>query len=430
MSDGHDLLARATQRAPEPRFTVLDLERRRDRRHGAARIRAAVVAVAIAGIAIGWGPLALRERAPLGTVSAEPAASVYLPPATSALPAATEVDFHYLRTLTRYLSSADVGDDGTLTHERWREGTCDIWWRADGSGRQACDWEPDGSRDETYAAGGFPIEIDTSPLPTTTVELAARLAGPDLPSPVAEATHTLGADPSEARIWRAAENLLLQPNATPALRAVLLDVLAGLSFASVNLDATDPVGRPAYRIAVVDATNGASGVEHAYFADPATHELLAYAEVDLRTEAIWYLTVVVGSGVTSSTDEQPAASIVPSPVLGSLEPVRTSGDVVERCSQGGPDLQLVFEAGTFDTDCLVVEAGAPFTITLRVEEVGVEANVAVYAGPYAVEPIFVGEIVTGPGTTTYELPGLDGPGKYVFRDDQHPETASGFLYVR
>lgn len=98
------------------------------------------------------------------------------------------------------------------------------------------------------------------------------------------------------------------------------------------------------------------------------------------------------------------------------------------CSQGGPELTLTARDLVFDTDCLVVEVGSPFTIELHAEDVGVADNVSIYRdGSDAADPLFVGGIVTGLDTITYEVPPLD-PGTYVFRSDVHSQM-SGTLFV-
>jgi plastocyanin len=98
------------------------------------------------------------------------------------------------------------------------------------------------------------------------------------------------------------------------------------------------------------------------------------------------------------------------------------------CSQGSPALKLTAKDDAFDTDCLVVEAGSPFTIELHAQDAGVADNVSIYRdGSGTEDPLFVGEIVTGPDTATYEVPAL-GPGTYVFRSDVHPKM-SGTLFA-
>ena len=47
-------------------------------------------------------------------------------------------------------------------------------------------------------------------------------------------------------------------------------------------------------------------------------------------------------------------------------------------------------------------------------------NVAIYADDSAAQSLFVGDLVEGPATVTYDVPALD-PGVYYFRCDVHPQ---------
>jgi hypothetical protein len=46
--------------------------------------------------------------------------------------------------------------------------------------------------------------------------------------------------------------------------------------------------------------------------------------------------------------------------------------------------------------------------------------VAIYTDDSATESLFVGDLVDGPKTVTYDVPALD-PGSYYFRCDVHPQ---------
>jgi plastocyanin len=53
-------------------------------------------------------------------------------------------------------------------------------------------------------------------------------------------------------------------------------------------------------------------------------------------------------------------------------------------------------------------------------------NVAIYRDPSASEAIFVGDIFSGPGSRTYQLPAV-AAGTYFFRCDVHPEMQGRLL---
>jgi plastocyanin/uncharacterized membrane protein len=73
----------------------------------------------------------------------------------------------------------------------------------------------------------------------------------------------------------------------------------------------------------------------------------------------------------------------------------------------------------FDTSSLTAPAGEPFMMLFANEDEGVPHNVAVYTDDSAEESLFVGDQITGPESTTYDVPALD-PGSYYFRCDVHP----------
>jgi plastocyanin/uncharacterized membrane protein len=79
-----------------------------------------------------------------------------------------------------------------------------------------------------------------------------------------------------------------------------------------------------------------------------------------------------------------------------------------------------FDDQRFIPSTLAVPAGEPFVVAFRNEDGGVPHNVGIYRDDSAEESLFVGDLVDGPTTVTYELPALD-PGAYFFRCDVHPQ---------
>jgi plastocyanin len=78
----------------------------------------------------------------------------------------------------------------------------------------------------------------------------------------------------------------------------------------------------------------------------------------------------------------------------------------------------------FTTDALTVPAGEDFTMTFDNQEPGVPHNVSIYTDQSATQPLFQGEVITGPATTTYQVPAIDA-GEYFFRCDIHPVDMVG-----
>lgn len=83
--------------------------------------------------------------------------------------------------------------------------------------------------------------------------------------------------------------------------------------------------------------------------------------------------------------------------------------------------EVAFSAGTLD-----VPAEEPFSIAFDNRAQGVPHNVAIYEDSSASEALFVGDVVNGPVTVTYEVPAIPD-GEYFFRCDVHPTTMTGTL---
>ena len=79
-----------------------------------------------------------------------------------------------------------------------------------------------------------------------------------------------------------------------------------------------------------------------------------------------------------------------------------------------------FDEQSFSSDRLTAPAGEPFGLAFDNEDDGVPHNVAIYADDSAAQSLFVGDLVDGPKTVTYNVPALD-PGEYYFRCDVHPQ---------
>lgn len=87
---------------------------------------------------------------------------------------------------------------------------------------------------------------------------------------------------------------------------------------------------------------------------------------------------------------------------------------------GGVGITITAQNLAFDTDAIELPAGQPSTITLDNQDPAQQHNLAIYASPDDLgEPLFRGDIVTGPDSITYDIPPLD-PGDYYFHCDVHP----------
>lgn len=83
----------------------------------------------------------------------------------------------------------------------------------------------------------------------------------------------------------------------------------------------------------------------------------------------------------------------------------------------------------FDTSTINLTADTPTTIRFDNKDAGTQHNIAIYQSEADLtNPLFRGEVVTGPTTTTYDIPALK-PGTYYFHCDVHP-TMNGTATVR
>ena len=96
------------------------------------------------------------------------------------------------------------------------------------------------------------------------------------------------------------------------------------------------------------------------------------------------------------------------------------------CSPNGTQLSITALDGKFDKDCLAAPANQAFTIDFDNLDRGIPHNVAIYADDTASKTFFKGELIDGPGKTTYSVPALP-EGRFFFRCDPHPDMHGTFI---
>ena len=96
------------------------------------------------------------------------------------------------------------------------------------------------------------------------------------------------------------------------------------------------------------------------------------------------------------------------------------------CSPNGTALSIRAFDGKFDKDCLAAPANQAFTIEFNNLDRGIPHNVAIYEDATASKMFFKGDLVDGPGKTTYSVPALS-EGRFFFRCDPHPEMNGTFV---
>jgi nitrite reductase (NO-forming) len=98
------------------------------------------------------------------------------------------------------------------------------------------------------------------------------------------------------------------------------------------------------------------------------------------------------------------------------------------CSPAGRTLRVMAMNSAFDATCLAAPAGRSFEIVFDNTDAGIPHNVSIYTEESAADPLFVGEVFSGPDVVTYEVPALD-EGTYFFRCDVHATTMTGTFVV-
>jgi len=93
-------------------------------------------------------------------------------------------------------------------------------------------------------------------------------------------------------------------------------------------------------------------------------------------------------------------------------------------------ISLTAENLAFDARTLFVHAGAGVVVNFNNKDKGIPHNFSVYTDPSATKPIFIGDVITGPATTTYTFTAPTTPGDYFFRCDVHPTIMTGTFVVQ
>lgn len=93
----------------------------------------------------------------------------------------------------------------------------------------------------------------------------------------------------------------------------------------------------------------------------------------------------------------------------------------------GADVQVSARDIAFNTDTLTAPADRAFELFFENEE-AVPHNVSIYRDESRSEALFTGEIITGPGSITYQVGPL-AAGTYVFVCDVHPPQMTGVFEV-
>jgi plastocyanin len=115
----------------------------------------------------------------------------------------------------------------------------------------------------------------------------------------------------------------------------------------------------------------------------------------------------------------------PAPAVGATV-VPAPQPAAATCSPNGAALSVTAFDSKFDKDCLAAPAGQTFTIDFSNLDRGIPHNVAIYEDETAAKTLFKGDLIDGPGKTTYSVDALPA-GTFFFRCDPHPDMKGTFI---
>ena len=107
----------------------------------------------------------------------------------------------------------------------------------------------------------------------------------------------------------------------------------------------------------------------------------------------------------------------------------TSGAATNNTTPNNVTIDVVANGMAFNTSTITVPAGANVTINFNNMD-GIPHNVAFYENQDAKKAIFVGDVINGPKTITYNFVAPATPGTYFFRCNVHPLSMFGDFIVK
>ncbi len=156
---------------------------------------------------------------------------------------------------------------------------------------------------------------------------------------------------------------------------------------------------------------------------PFGKQLLVIAALAMLVSSVVWLSACRPTAPAPAPTPAPAPAPAPTPAP-------LPGSPVTPPPTGPVTINLTAVNMAFDKFDLVVHAGEGVTIVFENKDSGVPHNFAAYEDNTAAKAIFVGEVITGPKTITYQFTAPAEPGAYFFRCDTHPAKMTGALIVQ
>ena len=303
-------LRQASRMVRSPEDPLERLHRRRASKRRRERLAAGGVALVLSVAAVGGSLFALRGGRP------HP-----VPPAGSGQQSLALGPGQYFYDRMTIVTPTET--DGQYTFTQGGTAVIESWWAQDASGRRRTSSDGAGyglPAEGTWGPGDFPVVDDLSGLSTDPVTLYEQLvqrsaSGGESPQP--DVTPS-GSDQVKVTggLWRAVKAMLEWPHTTPEFRAALLQAAELIPGVHRIDGVTDPVGRPAYALAIDIET-----LSDRIYVDQGTLQPLALeTTLDGQSSAsyeIWE------EGIIDSTDAVPQGSewLTPEPT----QPMPTPG---------------------------------------------------------------------------------------------------------
>src|SRR6266536_596823 len=99
------------------------------------------------------------------------------------------------------------------------------------------------------------------------------------------------------------------------------------------------------------------------------------------------------------------------------------------CPPGPPTVQLTAQNTTWNTACIAVKPGTPWSVTVVNKDAGIDHTFGVFDSNKLKVKYFLSPPVAGPSSATFQLVPLR-PGRYYFECTIHGPSMSGALIVR
>jgi plastocyanin len=122
----------------------------------------------------------------------------------------------------------------------------------------------------------------------------------------------------------------------------------------------------------------------------------------------------------------PAGAIAVGLVLASGGSLQAAETKAASCKPEGTVLSITAFDQKFNKDCLAAPATQAFTVEFQNLDRGIPHNLAIYESESAEKAFFKGDLVDGPGKSTYSVPGIPA-GTWFFRCDPHPDMKGTFV---